>query len=321
MSASEIELDVAERSAEGTVRNKKPKARRSGRSMMAGERKTTLGGRIVSLFSNSIVNVILALVAVMWLVPTIGLFFASLRTSQANSTSGWWTVFAETHQLTIENYQSLLQNDAMMQSLLNTVIIVVPSTLLVVAIGAMAGYALAWIQFPGRDWVLIGIVALMAVPLQVAFIPLARLFGSIHIFGTYAAVIIFHVSFGLPFAVFLLRNYFTNISSELLEAARIDGASEMRIFLRVALPLAMPAVASLAIFQFLWSWNDMLVALIFAGPGSQPITVEIQSQLRQFSSNMDILSAGAFISMILPLAVYFAFQKYFVSALMAGSTK
>ena len=321
MSASEIELDIEERAAEGTVHKKKPKARRSGRSMMAGERKTTLAGRIVSLFSNSIVNIILALIAVMWLVPTIGLFFASLRTSQANSSSGWWTVFAETHQLTIENYQSLLQNDAMMQSLLNTVIIVVPSTLLVVAIGAMAGYALAWIQFPGRDWVLIGIVALMAVPLQVAFIPLARLFGSVGIFGTYAAVIIFHVSFGLPFAVFLLRNYFTNISSELLEAARIDGASEMRIFLQVALPLAMPAVASLAIFQFLWSWNDMLVALIFAGPGSQPITVEIQSQLRQFSSNMDILSAGAFISMILPLGVYFAFQKYFVSALMAGSTK
>lgn len=321
MSASEIELDIEERAGEGTVHKKRPKARRSGRSMMAGERKTTLAGRIVSLFSNSIVNIVLALIAVMWLVPTIGLFFASLRTSQANSSSGWWTVFAETHQLTIENYQSLLQNDAMMQSLLNTVIIVVPSTLLVVAIGAMAGYALAWIQFPGRDWVLIGIVALMAVPLQVAFIPLARLFGSVGIFGTYAAVIIFHVSFGLPFAVFLLRNYFTNISSELLEAARIDGASEMRIFLRVALPLAMPAVASLAIFQFLWSWNDMLVALIFAGPGSQPITVEIQSQLRQFSSNMDILSAGAFISMILPLAVYFAFQKYFVSALMAGSTK
>ena len=321
MTASEIELDIEERAGEGTVHKKRPKARRSGRSMMAGERKTTLAGRIVSLFSNSIVNIVLALIAVMWLVPTIGLFFASLRTSQANSSSGWWTVFAETHQLTIENYQSLLQNDAMMQSLLNTVIIVVPSTLLVVAIGAMAGYALAWIQFPGRDWVLIGIVALMAVPLQVAFIPLARLFGSVGIFGTYAAVIIFHVSFGLPFAVFLLRNYFTNISSELLEAARIDGASEMRIFLRVALPLAMPAVASLAIFQFLWSWNDMLVALIFAGPGSQPITVEIQSQLRQFSSNMDILSAGAFISMILPLAVYFAFQKYFVSALMAGSTK
>lgn len=322
MTASDIELDVEARAAEGGDRRKeKSLKRRPGKPLMAGERKTTVAGKIVSLFSNSIVNIVLALVAVMWLVPTIGLFFASLRSSQANATSGWWTVFADTHQLTVENYRALVENDAMMQSLVNTVIIVVPSTLLVVAIGAMAGYALAWIDFPGSDWTLIGIVALMAVPLQVAFIPLARLFGSVGIFGTYAAVIVFHVAFGLPFAVFLLRNYFTNISSELLEAARIDGASEMGIFLRVALPLATPAIASLAIFQFLWSWNDMLVALIFAGPGSQPITVEIQSQLRQFSSNMDILSAGAFVSMAVPLLVYFAFQKYFVSALMAGSTK
>lgn len=320
--SSEVEQDIAERAAEGTVTApSRVRPRSGGRALMAGERKTTVGGRIVALFNNSIVNIILVIVAVMWLVPTIGLFFSSLRSSQANSTSGWWTVFGDAHQLTIDNYQSLLSNDAMVQSLLNTVIIVVPSTLLVVALGAMAGYALAWIEFPGRDWVLIGVVALMAVPLQVAFIPLARLFGSIGIFGTYAAVIIFHVAFGLPFAVFLLRNYFTNISVEMLEAARIDGASEMRIFLRVALPLAMPAIASLAIFQFLWSWNDMLVALIFAGPGSQPITVAIQSQLRQFSSNMDILSAGAFVSMVIPLIVYFAFQRYFVSALLAGSTK
>lgn len=323
MSTSNIEHVAQELSAEGEDRDteKRVKRRRSGKVYRAGERKKTVGGRIVALFNNSIVNIILVIVAVMWLVPTVGLFVASFRSSQANSATGWWTVFQDVHQLTVENYSSLLGNDAMMQSLLNTIIIVVPSTLLVVAFGAMAGYALAWIDFPGRDWVLIGVVALMAVPLQVAFIPLARLFGSIGIFGTYAAVIIFHVSFGLPFAVFLLRNYFTNISPELLEAARIDGASEMRIFLRVALPLGMPAIASLAIFQFLWSWNDMLVALIFAGPGSQPITVAIQSQLRQFSSNMDILSAGAFVSMVIPLFVYFAFQKYFVNALMAGSSK
>ncbi|AZN30205.1 carbohydrate ABC transporter permease [Flaviflexus salsibiostraticola] len=320
MTTSDVEREIADRSEQGeTQRKVKPKG--SGRSMMAGERKKTVGGRIVALFNNSLVNAILVIVALMWLVPTIGLFFSSLRSSQANATSGWWTVFFKSHELTIDNYRSLLGNDTMVQSLVNTIIIVVPTTLAVVAIGAMAGYALAWIDFPGRDWVLIGVVALMAVPLQVAFIPLARLFGSIGIFGTYAAVILFHIAFGLPFAVFLLRNYFTNISEEMLEAARIDGASEMRIFLQVALPLAMPAIASLAIFQFLWSWNDMLVALIFAGPGSQPITVAIQSQLRQFSSNIDILSAGAFVSMVVPLLVYFAFQRYFVSAIMAGTTK
>lgn len=310
---SPIEQEIAEKSAEGMDR-------RSEKELTARKRES-IGSRIASLFSHSLVNIVLAIVATVWLLPTIGLFFSSLRSAKANSSSGWWTVFGNAHELTIENYSKLLGNSQMMGALWNTVIIVVPSTLAVILLGAMAGYALAWIDFPGRDWVLIGVVALMAVPIQVAFIPLARLFGSVGIFGTYAAVIIFHISFGLPFAVFLLRNYFRQISPELMEAARLDGASELRIFVTIALPLAMPAIASLAIFQFLWSWNDMLVALIFAGPDSQPITVAIQSQLRQFSANMDILAAGAFLSMVLPLIVYFAFQKYFVSALMAGSTK
>lgn len=309
---SPVEHEIAEKSAQGMDKRTEE---------LAAPKKESIGSRIASAFSHSIVNIILLLVAAVWLLPTIGLFFSSLRSAKANSSTGWWTVFGNAHELTIENYSKLLGNSQMMGALWNTVIIVVPSTLAVIFLGAMAGYALAWIDFPGRDWVLIGVVALMAVPIQVAFIPLARLFGSVGIFGTYWAVIIFHISFGLPFAVFLLRNYFRQISPELMEAARLDGASEMRIFLRIALPLATPAIASLAIFQFLWSWNDMLVALIFAGPDSQPITVAIQSQLRQFSANMDILAAGAFLSMLLPLGVYFAFQKYFVSALMAGSTK
>lgn len=309
---SPVEHEIAEKSAQGMDKRTEE---------LVAPKKESIGSRIASAFSHSIVNIILLLVAAVWLLPTIGLFFSSLRSAKANSSTGWWTVFGNAHELTIENYSKLLGNSQMMGALWNTVIIVVPSTLAVIFLGAMAGYALAWIDFPGRDWVLIGVVALMAVPIQVAFIPLARLFGSVGIFGTYWAVIIFHISFGLPFAVFLLRNYFRQISPELMEAARLDGASEMRIFLRIALPLATPAIASLAIFQFLWSWNDMLVALIFAGPDSQPITVAIQSQLRQFSANMDILAAGAFLSMLLPLGVYFAFQKYFVSALMAGSTK
>ncbi|BDZ54187.1 hypothetical protein GCM10025870_12600 [Agromyces marinus] len=162
---------------------------------------------------------------------------------------------------------------------------------------------------------------LLAVPLQVAFIPLARLFGELGIFGTVFGVILFHTAFGLPFAIFLMRNFFTQIPSELLEAARIDGASEWRIFARVVLPLGGPAIASLAIFQFLWTWNDMLVALIFTNSQSQPLTVAIQSQLRQFGANLDVLSSGAFLSMILPLVVFFAFQRYFVQALLAGSQR
>lgn len=315
---SPIEKDIQDKAQEGTVEKTEVTPTEP---TMAGKKNKTVAQKILSFFSHSIVNVILIGIAVIWLVPTIGLFLSSLRSSEANANSGWWTIFSGAHDFGFQNYSSLLNNDAMMNSLWNTILIVVPSTLLVVALGAMAGYALAWIEFRGRDWVLIGVIALMAVPLQVAFIPLARLFGSVGIFQTSIAVIIFHVAFGLPFAVFLLRNYFTQISPELMEAARLDGASELRIFLTIALPLATPAIASLAIFQFLWAWNDMLVALIFAGPESQPITVAIQSQLRQFSSNIDILSAGAFMSMVVPLLVYFAFQKYFVSALMAGSTK
>lgn len=280
-----------------------------------------IGAKINRALSNSVVNVVLLLIGAMWLLPTVGLFFQSVRSAQDNAQTGWWTIFDNFEQWTWGNYQSILSNDSMVQSLWNTVLIVVPSTFFVVVIGAMAGYALAWIDFPGRTGVLTIIVALMAVPLQVSFIPLAQMFGAMGIFGTRLAVILFHTAFGLPFAVFLMRNYFRQIDSEVMEAARLDGAGEIRIFTKIALPLGAPAIASLTIFQFLWSWNDMLVALIFAGPNDKPITVALSEQLRLFSSNIDILAAGAFISMIVPLLVFFFGQKYFVGAILQGSTK
>ncbi len=283
--------------------------------------KRTLAGRILDFFGKDVVNIVLIIVAVFWLVPTIGLFLSSLRSSVANSHSGWWTVFTKPAQLTIENYANLLGNSQFMGSFLNTIAITVPATILVVIIGSLAGYAFAWIRFPGRDWLLIVVIVLLAVPLQVSLIPIAKLYGQIGLFGSVVGVILFHTAYGLPFAIFLLRNFFTQIPGEMLEAARIDGASDWRIFGRIILPLGLPAIASLAIFQFLWTWNDMLVALIFTNATSQPVTVAIQSQLRQFGANIDILSAGAFLSMIIPLIVFFAFQRYFVSALLAGSTK
>lgn len=283
--------------------------------------KRGVGGRIADFFGKSIVNVVLILVAVFWLVPTIGLFFSSLRSSTDNSESGWWTVFSMPAQLTIDNYANLLGNSQFMGSFVNTIAITLPATALVVIIGALAGYAFAWIRFPGRDWLLVVVIVLLAVPLQVSLIPIAKLYGSIGLFGSIVGVILFHVAYGLPFAIFLLRNFFTQVPGEMLEAARIDGANEWRIFSRIILPLGLPAIASLAIFQFLWTWNDMLVALIFTNATSQPVTVAIQSQLRQFGANIDILSSGAFLSMIIPLIVFFAFQRYFVSALLAGSTK
>lgn len=277
--------------------------------------------RIVDFFGRGIVNIVLLIVAVFWLVPTFGLFISSLRGIGDSTSSGWWTVFTQPAQLTLENYANLLSNPTITGSFWNTIVITVPVTAAVVVIGALAGYAFAWIEFPGRDWMLIAVIVLLAVPLQVALIPIARMFGALGIFGSVIGVILFHIAFGLPFAIFLLRNFFTQIPGELLEAARIDGASEWRIFSRIILPLGGPAIASLAIFQFLWTWNDLLVALIFTNADSRPITVAIQSQLRQFGANIDVLSSGAFLSMLVPLIVFFAFQRYFVQALLAGSQK
>ncbi|MDI2098838.1 carbohydrate ABC transporter permease [Ruicaihuangia caeni] len=284
-------------------------------------RKRTPAERVLAFFGRGIVNVLLIIVAVFWLVPTVGLFISSLRPIGESTSSGWWTVFTAPAQLTLENYANLLSNPTITGSFWNTVVITVPVTVAVVVIGALAGYAFAWMDFPGRDWLLIAIIVLLAVPLQVGLIPIARMFGAIGIFGSIIGVILYHIAFGLPFAVFLLRNFFTQIPGELLEAARIDGASEFRIFTRIVLPLGGPAIASLAIFQFLWTWNDMLVALIFSNSESQPLTVAIQSQLRQFGANIDVLSSGAFLSMLVPLVVFFAFQRYFVQALLAGSQK
>lgn len=293
----------------------------SAPEVMAGRRGRTVAQRIVGLLGNAVVQVVLIVIALFWLVPTVGLFLSSLRSATDSGNSGWWTVFAAPTQLTLDNYANLLSNPTILGSIGNTLLITVPSTLLVVLIGSLAGHALAWVPFPGRDWLFIAIVVLLAVPLQVALIPLAQLFGAIGIFGSVIGVIIYHVAFGLPFAIFLMRNFFSQVPAELLEAARLDGASEWRIFRQVILPLGLPAIASLAIFQFLWTWNDLLVALIFTDSQSQPLTVAIQSQLRQFGANIDVLSAGAFLSMIVPLIVFFAFQRYFVQALLAGSNR
>ncbi|MFP3992072.1 carbohydrate ABC transporter permease [Streptomyces sp. E11-3] len=274
---------------------------------------TRTGGGVLRLF--------LILVGLFWLMPTFGLLLSSLRSPEDIGASGWWKVFTEPSQLTVDSYQNLLENEAITDSLLNTVLITVPATVLVVVIGALAGYAFAWMEFPGRDWWFLAVVGLLVVPVQVALVPIAGLFGDIGIFGSVMGVVLFHVAFGLPFAIFLLRNFFAEIPRELLEAARLDGAGELRLFARVVLPLGGPAIAALGIFQFLWVWNDMLVALVFAKPENQPITVALQTQVRQFGNNIDILGPGAFISMVVPLIVFFAFQRQFVSGVMAGAVK
>jgi alpha-glucoside transport system permease protein len=290
-------------------------------SETAVKAKRSLGSRLAEAVSGGLLRVFLIVVGLFWLVPTIGLLLSSLRTPEDIAASGWWKVFTEPSQLTFRSYEELLENGDITSSLLNTALITVPATVLVVVIGALAGYAFAWMEFPGRDWWFLAVVGLLVVPVQVALIPIAELFGKIGLFGSMIGVILFHVGFGLPFAVFLLRNFFAEIPRELLEAARLDGAGELRLFVRVVMPLGGPAIASLGIFQFLWVWNDMLVALIFSDSGSQPITVALQTQVRQFGNNIDVLAPGAFISMVIPLAVFFAFQRQFVSGVMAGAVK
>ncbi|MFF7714471.1 ABC transporter permease subunit [Streptomyces sp. NPDC007988] len=279
------------------------------------------GGGPGRWLGNGVVQALLVVIGLVWITPLAGLLLSSLRSPQDNASSGWWTTLTSPGQLSLDNYTELLGNAGITQAFWNTVLISVPATTLVIVLAALAGYAFAWLEFPGRDWIFLLVVALLVVPVQVGLLPVAKLFGQLGLFGTIPGVVLFHVAYGLPFAIFLLRNYFADIPREMLEAARMDGGSEWRIFTRLVLPVGRPAIASLAIFQFLWVWNDMLVALLFADSSSQPLTVELQSQVRQFGSNIDVLAPGAFLSLIVPVVVFFAFQRHFVQGVMAGSVK
>ncbi len=285
-----------------------------------GAPKRGVASRIASKTGGGFVQFFLILIAIFWTVPAIGLFISSLRGAQDQS-SGWWTFLLEPSQLTVDNYSSLLSGGDLLGSFFNTVLITLPSTLGVVVIGSLAAYAFAWMTFWGRDWIFLIVIGLLVVPVQVGLIPIAQLYGSLGIFGSIFGVVLFHIAFGLPFAIFLLRNFFSGIPRDLLEAARMDGASEWTIFRRVVLPLGLPAIASLGIFQFLWVWNDFLIALVFASRDVQPLTVFLQSQTRQFGESIDVLAPGAFMSLIVPLIVFFAFQRYFVQGTLAGSVK
>jgi alpha-glucoside transport system permease protein len=276
--------------------------------------------RILRVLAKAPIQALLVVIGLFWLVPTIGLFVISLMDPADLASNGWWTVFSEPSRLTLENYRTLIDNEAITSSLWTTLWIAIGGTVFPIFIAALAGYAFAWLEFPGRDWLFILVIALLVVPLQMALIPMFSLYNTFRISDTIWAIILFHTAFGLPFAIFLLRNFFIGIPRELLEAARIDGASEIRIFLRLILPLGLPAIASLAIFQFLWSWNDLLVALTF-GRETQPITVAIFSQLRQFGANLELIAPASFVSLAIPLIVFFAFQRYFVQGLLAGSVK
>lgn len=287
---------------------------------VAARPRESAGARVVHALTRAPVNAVLIVIALFWLVPAIGLFMTSLLAAEDASTTGWWNILTEPGLATLENYRDIFANDDITSSLLTTTWIAIGGTVLPIIVAALAAYAFAWLSFPGRDWLFVIVIGLLVVPIQMALIPMFSLYNDLGIFDSLLSLILFHAAFGLPFAIFLLRNFFIGIPRELLEAARIDGASELRIFLRVVLPLGLPAIASLAIFQFIWTWNDLIVALTLARE-TQPITVAIFSQTRQFGSNIDLIAPASFISLAIPLVIFFAFQRYFVQGLLAGAVK
>jgi alpha-glucoside transport system permease protein len=283
-------------------------------------RHESRAARVGRLVAQGPLNLFLLFVGVLWLVPTIGLLLTSLLPPESIAQEGWWKILGEPSLASWENYREVFANEAIMSALWTTVQIAVGNTVILVVVAALAGYAFAWLDFPGRDWLFVVVIGLLVVPLQVALIPIFTIYQDAGLFDTVLGLVLFHVAFGLPFGIFLMRNFFIGIPRDILESARIDGASELRIFTRLILPLGLPAIASLAIFQFLWTWNDLIVALTF-GRDTQPLTVAIFTQTRQFGSNIELIAPASFLSLAIPLAVFLAFQRFFVQGLLAGSVK
>jgi len=274
-------------------------------------------------FGRLALHLALAVITFIWLLPTVALLVSSFRPSSETGTTGWWTAFQLPFQFTLENYDSVLSQQNMGQSFLNSLLIAIPATVIPIMVAAFAAYAFAWMEFPGRNALFIVVVGLLVVPLQAALIPVLQLTTDVGITGSFLAIWLAHTGFGLPFAIFLLRNFFGALPKEMFEAAYIDGASPTTAFFRLALPLSVPAIASLVIFQFMFVWNDLLVALILLGgtPDVAPMTVTIANLVNSLGQGWHLLTAAAFLSMILPLVVFFALQRYFVRGILGGSVK
>ncbi|GAB3962410.1 carbohydrate ABC transporter permease [Plantactinospora veratri] len=301
----------------------------------------TRAGRVRRRLNNPYATAASILIAVLWTVPTFGLFVSSFRPEDEIKTTGWWTAFTNP-QFTLDNYQEVLfgrsaSSGQLAGYFVNSLVITIPSVLFPLAFAALAAYALAWINFRGRDWIYIGIFALQIVPLQMALVPLLSFFsegvnlGGIELMPAwnlddeekFVQVWFAHTCFALPVAVFLLHNFISQLPKDLMEAARVDGATHPKIFRSIVLPLIVPALAAFGIFQFLWVWNDLLVALIFAGGGSEtaPLTVRLAELAGTRANEWQRLTSGAFISIVVPLIVFLSLQRYFVRGLLAGGVK
>ncbi len=283
----------------------------------------TMSERLARLAGNSPTHIILGIVGLIWLVPTIGILITSFRPGADMRATGWWTILFEP-RFTLANYERVLSAEGMGGAFLNSLFIVIPSTLLPLVFASMGAYALAWVKFPFRDTTFLIIVAMLMVPVQVGFIPLVTAFreSGTGLLTNYGGVWLAHTAYALPFGIFLLRNFFITLPKDLIEAARIDGASNVGIFRTIVVPLSVPAIAAYGIFQFLWTWNDLLMSLVYAQRNSiQPMTVKITQLLGTYATDWSLLAAASFLVMIVPLVVFISLQRYFVQGLLAGSVK
>jgi alpha-glucoside transport system permease protein len=307
-----VDLLDAEEMREGAVPRPPRKLSRAEQRALAAK------GRLSSPWASGIAIVL----AILWTVPTFGLFVTSFRPPAQISTSGWWTFFSDP-QVTLENYQNVLfgSSTAFTTFFVNSIVITLPAVVIPISLALLAAYAFAWIDFKGRGILFVAVFALQVVPIQITLIPLLTQYVDWGINGSFWAIWLSHSMFALPLAIYLLHNFMKEIPASLVEAARVDGAGHVQIFFQVLMPLLTPAIASFAIFQFLWVWNDLLVALVFGNIDTAPLTVRIAELAGTRGSQWQLLSAGAFVAMVVPLVVFLSLQRYFVRGLLAGSVK
>jgi alpha-glucoside transport system permease protein len=274
--------------------------------------------------ASPIVRIVLLVICFLWLVPTIGIIVTSFRTEEAALNSGWWSVITsplDFTQWTVANYKEAW-SAGLGNSFINSFAVTLPATVIPIMIAAFAAYAFTFMDFAGRDTLFVVIVGLLVVPNQVALVPLLRLYTDTGLTGQFAAVYLAHIGFGMPLAIYILRNYMSTLPKAVIESAKIDGASHFKTFWRLIVPMSVPALASFAIFQFLWVWNDLLIALLFLGPGEKEVvTVTVAGLVGQQNQGWQLLTAGAIISMVVPVGVFIALQRFFVRGLTAGSVK
>ena len=303
----------------------KPAPAEKRRSSRRAERSQHFTRPGESFWSKTWVRVTVVVIAAIWSLPTVGLLISSFRSADAIASSGWWTVFAHPFEetWTLVNYGNVLTADGMFNAFVNSLIVAIPATVIPITLAAFAAYAFAWIEFPGRAILFAIVIALLVVPLQMTLVPLLQVYGDLGFTGTFLGIWLAHTGFGLPLAIFILYGYIATLPKDIFESAYIDGASHFTAFTRLVLPLSIPALAAFAIFQFLWVWNDLLVALVFLGTDSEVavVTARLNELVGSRGQDWHVLTAGAFVTMLFPLAVFLALQRYFVRGLLAGSVK